>query len=144
MTQVELKTMDVTPLYGCYREAHFDDCRLYPNPRHNPVRFIAVDDYPVRFPAVTGAPYGLLYPGPRLRVALYTADGVSKISEGYTDENGSVELPVDIPLWVAFPTAAMVRIYRGEYEVAGSSIKCRGVDGLYPGDVWVFDASQIP
>ncbi len=143
LTQVELKMMDVTPLYGAYREAHFDDCRLYLNPRHNPVRFIAVEDHPARFPAATGAPYGLLYRGPRIRVALFTADGVNKISEGYTDGNGMVELPVDTSLWVAFPVAATVRFYRGEHEVARSAIKTRGVEGLYPGDTWVFDANQI-
>ncbi len=144
LTQVELKIMDVTPLHGTHREARFDDCRLYPNPRHNPVRFVAVDDHPIRFPAVTGAPYGLLYRGPRIRVALYTADGINKISEGYTDGEGMVDLPVDTPLWVAFPAAVMVRFYRGEDEVARSSIKCQGVKGLYPADVWVFDTSQIP
>ncbi len=144
LSQVELKTMDVTPVYGAYREAHFDDCRLYPNPRHNPVRFIAVDDHPVRFPALTGAPYGLLYHGSHLRVALYTPDGINKISEGYTDDNGSVDLPVTTPHWIAFPVAAIVRICRGDNEVARGSIKSQGVEGLYPGDVWVFDTSQIP
>jgi hypothetical protein len=143
LTQVELKIMDVTPLYGTHREARFDDCRLYPNPRHNPVRFIAVDDHPVRFPAMTGAPYGLLYRGSRIRVALYTADGVNKISEGYTDSEGVVNLPVDTPLWVAFPRAATVRFYLNDSEVARSFIKSQGVKGLYPGDVWVFDTSQI-
>jgi hypothetical protein len=143
LTQVELKLIDVTPLYGAYREAHFDDCRLYPNPRHNQVRFVAVDDYPVQFPAATGAPYGLLYRGPRMRVALYTSDGVNKISEGYTDGEGMVNLPVDTPLWVAFPAAAMVRFYLNDSEVARSFIKSQGVKGLYPGDVWVFDTSQI-
>jgi hypothetical protein len=142
--QVKLKIMDVTPLHGTHREARFHDCRLYPNPRHNRVRFVAVDDHPVRFPAVTGAPYGLLYRGPRIRMALYTADGINKISEGYTDGEGMVDLPVDTPLWVAFPAAALVRFYRGEDEVAISSIKCQGVKGLYPDDVWVFDTSQIP
>ena len=136
--------MDVTPLYGAYREAHFDDCRLYPNPRYNPVRFIAVDDHPARFPSDTGAPYGLLYHGPRIRVALYTADGVNKISEGTTDGKGMVDLSVATPLWVAFPAAATVRFFRGEYEVARSFIRSQGVNGLYPGDVWVFDVSQIP
>ncbi len=144
LTQIELKTMDVTPLYGANREAHFDDCRLYLNPRHHPVRFIAVEDHPARFPALTGAPYGLIYHGPRMRVALYTADGVSKISEGYTDSEGMVELLVDSLLWVVFPAAASVRFYRGEHEVARSVIESQGVEGLYPGDVWVFDTSQIP
>ena len=143
LTQVELKLMDVTPLYGARREAHFDDCRLYPNPRHHPVRLVAVDDYPVRFPAATGAPYGLLYRGPRIRVALYTADGVHKISESFTDGEGIVSLPVDTPFWIAFPVAAMVRFYMNDYEVARSLIKSQGVKGLYPGDVWVFDTSQI-
>lgn len=132
LTAVELKIMDVTPLYGAYREARFDDCRLYPYPRRHPIRFIAVS-----------GSYHVRYHGPGLRVALYTADGAHQVSEGYLDGYGMVNLSVDSPLWVAFPVSAMVRIFRDQKELARSFIEARGVDGLYPGDVWVLDTNQI-
>jgi hypothetical protein len=40
LSQVELKLTDPTPLFGTYREARFDDFRLYPNPKRNPIRFV--------------------------------------------------------------------------------------------------------
>lgn len=133
LTVVELKIMDVTPLYGAAREARFDDCRLYPNASHNPMKLVVITQ-----------PYNLRYRGPRLRVALYTDDGAHKVSEGFTDQDGTVKLPVDTPSWVVFPVSAQLRIFRGETEVARSSIEAHEVDGLYPGDVWVLDSSQIP
>ncbi len=143
LSQVELKLIDVTPLHGAYREARFDDCRLYPNPRHNPVRLIAVDDHPKQFPALTGAPYGMRYRGQRLRVALYTRDLGAKISEAYTDQYGMVDLSVYSPAWIAFPVSAVLRLFLAGKEIARATIEAHGIDGLYPGDVWVLDASQI-
>lgn len=42
LSRVELKLRDFSPLSGTYRDARFDDCRLYPNPRRNPVRIVLV------------------------------------------------------------------------------------------------------
>lgn len=131
LTVIELKTIDVTPLYGAYREARFDDCRLYPNPRHNPIRIVLTgsDDLPYR--------------GPRLRVALYSHDGARKISEGYTNPFGTVSLPVDSPSWRVFPVSALVRFFQANKEIATSTIESHQVEGLYPGDVWIFDTTQV-
>ena len=60
VSKIELKLTNVTPLHGTYREARFDDCRLYPNPRNHPVRVIVKRQ---------ASPYL----GPRLRVELRTA-----------------------------------------------------------------------
>jgi hypothetical protein len=130
VSAIELKIMNVTPLSGAYREARFDDCRFYPNPRRHPVRFVLVNG---------GAPYG----GPRLRVALCTADGTYRVSEGYTDQFGIVYLPVNDPAWRAFPVSARVRIFKGEYEIATGLIEAHDVEGLYPGDARSIDTSQI-
>jgi hypothetical protein len=131
LTLIELKTINVTPLFGAYHEAHFDDCRLYPNPRHTPARFV-----------LTG-PEDLPYRGPKLRAALFTKDGACKVSEGYSDQNGAVSLALSTPCWVAFPVSASLRIFSGEKEIARGVIETHGVEGLYPGDVWVLDTTQF-
>ena len=131
LTLVELKTINVTPLFGAYREARFDHCRLYPNPRHNPVRLV-----------LTGRE-DLPYSGPKLRVALFTRDGACKVSEGYSDRNGAISLVVSTPRWVAFPVSASFRIFSDEKEIARGVIETHGVEGLYPGDVWVLDTTQF-
>ena len=127
---IELKITNVTPLHGAFREARFDDCRLYPNPRRNPIRFVVQEG---------GQPYR----GPRLRVALYTQEGTRKVSEGETDQQGMGYLSVAESSWVAFPVSAMVRISQQGKEIARSIIEAKGVEGLYPSDVWVFDSRQI-
>ena len=142
LTAVELKTINVTPLHGAYREARFDDCRLYPNPKRNPIRFVLTSANPKLHQGPQN--YDLPYLGQKLRVALFSYDGSQKISEGHTDSNGMVVLSVDTPVWVAFPVSAMLRIFRGEEELARSQIEAHGVEGVYPGDVWVFDTRQIP
>jgi len=38
----------------------------------------------------------------------------------------------------------MFRIFRGDEELARSRIEANGVEGVYPGDVWVLDTRQIP
>ena len=130
-SRVELKLTDPTPLFGTYREARFNDFRLYPNPKRNPIRFV------VRAKA---APYR----GPTLRVALYTPDRAHRVSEGYTDQDGIAYLSVSSPHWLAFPVSAMVRIFQGAREIGKASIEAQGVKGLYPGDVWEFDRSEVP
>ncbi len=141
LTAVELKTINVTPLHGAYREARFDDCRLYPNPKRNPIRLVLTSANPKLHQGPQN--YDLPYLGPKLRVALYSYDGSQRISEGHTDQNGMVLLSVDTLVWVAFPVSAMFRIFRGDEELARSRIEASGVDGVYPGDVWVLDTRQI-
>ena len=80
---------------------------------------------------------------PSIRVALYSYDGSQKISEVHTDQNGMVLLFVDTPVWVAFLASVMFRIFRGDEELARSRIEANGVEGVYPGDVWVLDTRQI-
>lgn len=130
ISRIELKLRNLTPLYGAYREARFDDCRLYPNPRRHPIRFVVVQEGEMPYRA------------PALRVALYTYDGTHKVSESYTDQFGITYLPVNDLAWVAFPVSASVRIFRGEQEIASARMEARDVQGLYPGDVWSFDLSQ--
>lgn len=130
ITRIELKLTDVTPAHGTYREARFDDCRFYLNPRHHPIRMVV---------KTGSAPYV----GERLRIELRTADGTNKVSEGYTDQQGIALLSVDSAHWIAFPVSAAVGVFRGDEELARVDIESRGVEGLYPGDVWVLDTSQI-
>lgn len=127
---VELKLTNVTPLHGTYREARFDDCRLYPNPRRNPIRLVV---------KTGSAPYF----GSRLRVELSDRGGTIKVSEGYTDFQGTVSLSVDSASWLAFPVSASLRIFAGEQEIAQGLIEAKETDGLYPGDVRVFDLNDV-
>jgi len=86
---------------------------------------------------------GLVLVGPRSRVALCTADGTRRVSEGYTDQFGIVYLPVSDPAWVAFPVSAQVRIFKGEDEIGRGLIEAHDVEELYPGDAWSIDTSEV-
>ena len=130
ITRIELKLTNVTPQHGTHREARFDDCRFYLNPRRNPIRMVV---------KAGSAPYT----GERLRVELRTRDGLHKVSEGYTDQQGITLLSVDSPHWTVFPVPSSMRVFQGDKELARVAIDCRGIEGLYPGDVWVLDTSQI-
>lgn len=134
LTRVELKLRDFSPLSGTYRDVRFDDCRLYPNPRRNPVRIVLVD---------SGCAAGdeFLQREESFRVALYTADAERKISEEYTD-HGVAELSVVDHAWLAFPVSASVRVYQGDVELSRAQIVAHDVEGLYPGDVWSFDLAR--
>jgi hypothetical protein len=129
LSQVELKLTDPTPLFGTYREARFADFRFYPSPKRNPVRFVLKNK---------AAPYR----GARLRVAFYTRDHTHRVSEAYTD-GGIASLSVDTPAWLAFPVSATISIFRGEREIARGIVDARGIKGLYPGDAWELDWSQV-
>lgn len=52
-------------------------------------------------------------------------------------------LSVNTSFWLAFPVSAVVRVFRGQKDVATSLIEAHEVNGLYPGDVWAFDATRI-
>lgn len=131
LTKVELKLRNLSPLSGTYREARFDDCRLYPNPRRNPMRVV-----------LTGTGNNLGRQRAPFRVALYTADGTHKVSENHAD-HGLVCLPVVESSWVAFPVSASVRLYQGETELWRGQIEAHDVEGLYPGDLWTLNLSNV-
>jgi len=130
LSRVELKIIDCTPLGGNYREARFADYRFYPNPKRNPARFVVRNDTEP-------------YRGRRLRIGLYTRDHTHRVSEANTDEDGIAHLSVDTPAWLAFPVSAAISIFGGEREVARGAVDARGIYGLYPGDVWELDWSQV-
>lgn len=135
LTRVELKLRNFSPLSGTHRDARFDDCRLYPNPRRHPIRLALLGEGSAR-------PRGSSQQRAPLRIALYTADGSRKVSEDYAD-HGLVHLPVVEPSWVAFPVSASVRVYQGEAELGRARIEAHDVEGLYPGDVWTLDMSNV-
>jgi len=134
-TTVELKMVNITDRYGFHRDIRFDDCRLYLNPRRNPVRLIT-NAYDIK-------KGHLPYDGPKLRAELYNRSGEHLISKGFMDKSGFVYLPVDHPEWIAFPVSAMVRLFQENKELARGTIDADGINGLYPGDAWIIDVNQI-
>jgi len=124
MSWVELKMYNFTETYGTYHEARFDDCRLYPHPKRHPIRVIVTE---------AGHPY----PSPTLKFVLLTSDGKTKVSEGFTDEVGTVDLAVDADAWFDFPQPALLQFYDGDEMKGQCRIESHGVEGLYPDDVWI-------
>jgi hypothetical protein len=129
-TMVELKMISMTDQPGFHREARFDDCRLYLNPRRNPIRLIVTSG---RLP----------YRGPALRAELRDREGKKVISQADVDREGMAYLNVNDDAWVCFPVSATIRLYDGETEVGRGVIDAAGIRGLYPGDVWVIDAQKF-
>ncbi|HXI52813.1 MAG TPA: hypothetical protein VNH84_14960, partial [Candidatus Saccharimonadales bacterium] len=59
------------------------------------------------------------------------------LGEALTDEGG--EARVLLRTDVVYPLAVSVRVSDGGTLVARAAIPRRGVNGLYPGDVWALD-----
>jgi len=127
--KVELKVN--CPINGATIHAVFKDCRLYPRPSSAPVEFIAY-----RWPAP-------LYLCPNIRIRLLESGSGRIIGETVTDSKwatGKISLPDDL----MYPLSCRVEAFRGTEKVSEGEIKAKGVEGLYPGDLWSIYIPQEP
>ncbi|NQU10208.1 hypothetical protein HQ590_05430, partial [bacterium] len=122
--QAELK-VDV-PYDGVTVDVAFDNMRLYPRPQTNPVRIVAMK------PPFPGFPFR------GVRVSLADERGNPLGGPATTDANG--EVSIRLPADRLYPAGGEVLLrYRGKV-IGTAPIKAAGVNGLYPGDVWVITA----
>jgi hypothetical protein len=122
--QVELKLN--IPQDGLAVEARFDDCRLYPSPQAAPVRILV---YKVPTP-------GFVFPS--VSVRLLREDGQTVIGAGITDAGGICTLV--LPSELAYPIGGWLQLHWNGQDLGRARIPARGVQGLYPGDLWVINA----
>ncbi len=122
--QVELKVN--IPQNGLNVEARFDDCRLYRKPESAPVKILVY-----RYPVPTFS-----FPG--VSVSLYEADGKTLIGKGLTDANGMCSIALSGSL--TYPIAAVIKLQHAGEDLGSAKIQSSGVEGLYPGDLWVVNA----
>lgn len=123
--QVELKVN--IPQDDLNVEVRFDDCRLYRKPETTPVRILVYKQ---------PQPPGFVFPG--VSVRLYEANGRTLIGKGVTNHNGVCSISLSSRL--TYPIAAVIKIDRGEESLGSAEIRSSGVQGLYPGDLWVVNA----
>jgi len=110
-------------------DIYVDDIRLYPHPDRNRLFFVIMS-------SLTH-----LYPSPRsdaLSLKLFHSDGKTIIGEG---ERLAADDPyafsVALSREITFPIGAVIKLYYDTKEVGCGQIKSDGVNGLYPGDIWV-------
>ena len=128
--------------------AWFDDVRIYPRPRTHPVmvRLVLKDGSSPLFRTATGT---VIWP-PKFQVAggpersvedivvqLWTADGKRRISSVQSQLEGWYLLPLKDAPWDLYPQGARIRLLL-DGKVWGQEVEIpvRGLDGLYPDDVW--------
>lgn len=122
--RLELKT--IGSVDGVDLDTRFDDVRLYPHPDRTPVRFVVTAAFPMFSYPAAGAE--------SLEMKLFEADGTTPIGDGRRAADGAYD--VALSREHTFPIGAVVKLYRGGAEVGSARIPAKGVDGLYPGDVW--------
>jgi hypothetical protein len=122
-TQVELK-VDV-PYDGVPVDVAYDDARLYLRPETAPARFVLLKP---------PFPY---FPFPSA-VVEFKDDADRPIATAQTDANGEATIP--LPGRRLYPMGGTVKVAFGGKDLGGATIEARGVEGLYPGDVWVIFA----
>lgn len=59
------------------------------------------------------------------------------LGDGLTDEGGEARIALKTD--VLFPVAARITVSDGATSIAQGRIPRKGVNGLYPGDVWALD-----
>lgn len=122
--RLELKIVGHTD--GADLDTRFDDVRLYPHPDRTPVRFVLTAAFPTFSYPAAGAE--------SLALKLYEADGTTLIGEGRRATDGAFDVTLSREL--TFPIGAVVRLLHNGKEVGAARITAKGVEGLYPGDVW--------
>jgi hypothetical protein len=105
-----------------------DNVRLYPNPAHNPVTIVV-------YGGVSGNRPKL--PIHNQKVQIFEESSKRLLGEALTDEGG--EAHVSLRTDVLFPVAAAITVWDDTTPVVQAKITRRGVNGLYPGDVWALD-----
>jgi hypothetical protein len=120
--RLELKVLHGVPGYKL--DLEFDDARLYPHPTDHPVR-VALWVHDSRDPRRT-------WP---FTVKLVSEDGKRVLAAAGGGPGGDL-FDLTLPADLLYPVAARIQVFRGERLDAEFPIEARGVDGLYPGDIW--------
>jgi hypothetical protein len=120
--QVELKVN--LPQDGIKIEAMFDDCRLYPRPETAPVR-ILVYKYPHPGFVFPGATVTVRHQGETLGSCVTDGDGICSIR---------------LPSHLTYPIDGRIHLSMEREDFGWAVIPSSGVQGLYPGDLWVINA----
>lgn len=117
--KVELKVN--VPTLDAEVECRFDNCRMYGRPQTHPLRVLL---HPSPFSPVDVS---------KARVELYLDGQDEPAAEGAPDRFGWVNLT--LPADRAYPAAGrfVIKTDSGKFE---HSVESKGVEGLYPGDVW--------
>lgn len=105
-----------------------DNVRLYPNPAHNPVTIVIYTGVSANKPKL---------PIHNQKVQIAEEGSMRLLGEGLTDEGG--EARIRLKTDVLFPVAATITVSDSAVSIAQGSIPRKGVNGLYPGDVWALD-----
>ena len=126
-------------------EAWFDQVRIYPRPEnhHVGIRLVRPNGGPIWFREDDGWPPKISDPAGRsrsiedLEVQLWTADGKTMVTGVRSANMGFYLLPLKNAPWDLYPVAAQVRVVLdGKLLGPPLQIESRGVDGLYPDDVF--------
>ena len=72
-----------------------------------------------------------------IEVLKFEESSTRLLGEALTDEGG--EALISLRTDVLFPVAAAITVWDGTTPVVQAKIPRRGVNGLYPGDVWALD-----
>jgi len=132
-SHVELKVDVAVP--DVRVEVDFDDVRLYPSPARHPVTVVV--DSPLNRTR-TRPEYAI----DKLKVRLIEKDSKQVLGEGVTDEGGQAE--VTLRSDVIYPVAARIEISNDAQVLVTSTIRRKGIRGLYPSDVWVIRLPSKP
>jgi hypothetical protein len=125
-------------------QAWFDNVRIYPRPEshHVGIRLVRPDGGQIWFRENGGWPPKITDPQGKFRsiedieVQLRTADG-KQVASMQSSNMGFYLLPLKDAPWDVYPVAAEVRVML-DGQILGKPlpIECRGVNGLYPDDVY--------
>ncbi len=125
-------------------QAWFDNVRIYPRPEnhHVGIRLVRPDGGPIWYRDNGGWPPKIIDSEGRIRsiedieVQLCTADG-KQVASVRSSNMGFYLLPLKDASWDVYPVAAEVRaLLDGKVLGKPLQIECKGVDGLYPDDVY--------
>ena len=108
-----------------------DNVRLYPNPAHNPATIIV-------YTGVSGGKPKT--PIHNQKIQIFEEGSKRLLGEALTDEGGEGRALLRTD--VLYPVAATIIVSDGAdgtAPIVQARIPRKGVDGLYPGDVWALD-----
>lgn len=125
-------------------EGWFDDVRLYPRAASNPVlvRLVRPDGGPIYWREGGGWPPRVQLPGQAARsledlvVELWTGDGKARICAVQSAHFAHYMLPLKHALWDVYPVPAKLRVTIDGRLLGEVDIPCKGLEGLYPDDVY--------